>query len=220
MVEELTHLEALLVPEYWRGHGIEDSCHWKTRGEFLDEVGDIRTFRRRLGEADEFAREVLGVYRARPKGVAIRRFIEGQSFDGADFPAGTLVRFETDSLSRERKPLRNWSKSKRTKKIMLGVVTDVIQPQTNQRILSAIRERYLLKFSGRTPLLSIGRSSLIDVGEVDHERRIEGGEALGGLHVIESLRERSESISRVSWVDVLQFREATVGHDVLTQLQL
>ncbi len=212
MLEVGSNLEGLLVPEYWRGHGFEDSCAWKDQYERRVIDHDPGAFGKRLDQAAEFAKRVLEEYRKTPERRVVERFSDGQEFDGRKYPPGTLVRLEIDGLTYSSTPWlrikRAWNKQYappiRSSEKWIGVLTNIQRIEPDETILTAVREEILLDPSNAEINPTGGWATRISVGEVEHSRIATITTGFSGLKIYHGLTRFYETIGKTRSVEVLQ----------------
>jgi len=167
--------EDVLVPEYWDGHGFKDDCGWEkpqkpTKGG--KQPGLFETVR---GEASihKFAKEKLMNFMALTDkmniAMHVRTFADGETFDVHNFPLGTIIRFEKETMrcsERDQEP--SYAKG-----VYLGVISESPTPMEENgetRVLATylrpfVTAKRVLRFQIRLA------PNVIQIGVVNHERR-------------------------------------------------
>ncbi len=101
----------ILVPEHWDGHipRVDGECpqtyHPNQGYIYTPSWGGswkgVFRMTRYLGQHNKFAKEILESYLALADKTVEKSLNPGQTFDGANYPLGTLIRFDRETLGTE-----------------------------------------------------------------------------------------------------------------------
>ncbi len=175
--------EKVLSEDYWSGHSPQDSCDWRLPRYLTEKQPSYIAVLRDDFKMDDFFWDNIWDFQEQADGTKVRIFHLGETFSVHNFPPGTVVRFESESLYRPKN--EDWGY---LKEVFIGVIC--VSELRRQRIIIHVPELILDENPDTHELLS----SEIIVGKVEHWRFWD-----------KKHKALYQDILRCNWLEVLQY---------------
>lgn len=162
---------------YWGIHNTpEDDCAFIRLPK--PTPGTIQAIRQMWAEREpvSLATSSMKDFLKLPSRELVRRLRDGEAFIGADYPLGTIVQFEEESLSLgfKAKRARFVSDPRFDRRNYWGVVAQMDYPVSNRTVLMIISDGFVNLEEGRIEGTKFRRHELtLEVGKVVHIRKAE-----------------------------------------------